>query len=616
MNASTKIQRQVEIFAGVKTDGCEAVVDTAAEEAVIGSRAIQRLREVLARHGLTPVEAPGTTVSCCGIGGNAKIVGIYDIPIGVAKCNSLLRATEIADEGSFETPFLLPISYIELVGGIVDTNKNQFILSNGRRTPMRRLPSGHRTISVTEFNGKWKLPDSLAQELKFEDPDPFHLGKMDKSTRLCQRPGVAVWLKKGDEFTYMGTLAGPRHDLVHPGEVLDEKVFPHLQRFRVTNAVFEDGTPFSCRDSWQFTQQRQLPLWSGDVFFELFGASSPTMSLPLQVSSSAMPSSTAALQVGESQSSFEAEVKSHCEVFDMTKNEKFSMPDGEHASSTTAALFDHQAQQPLRDHAVQDHPMASSCRSRGAPVAKAEDGSAESFRMLEENHFGSIPPDRDHREAGSSGLHHEPQLHQAGQAQGPSFAKLSDQEEDSWRWKDPQRHRSTSTSVKSMQDLAKRTSRLCSRRRPAETEGCQRSVLVDLPGLRKSLESLGVVSRRAGELWSRIFHGSQDHHGGDPDHVHSRLPDQAAASTLSTRSTIAEPAGRDNQQRGQPQGEGQGQIFRGKEDSRSYISIPRHLRHRRPRRTLPKWSPRRTSDPFQEEFAQCRIVPKPEARHR
>ena len=108
-------------YAGVKTECFEGVVDTAGKEAVIGSTAMERLRSALSQFGLRPVEASGTTATCACIGGSAAIKAVYDIPIGVAKTNGLWRVTEIEDVGSFQTPFLLPISFIELVGGIIDT---------------------------------------------------------------------------------------------------------------------------------------------------------------------------------------------------------------------------------------------------------------------------------------------------------------------------------------------------------------------------------------------------------------------------------------------------------------------------------------------------------------
>lgn len=104
VNVADQLQKTITAFAGVRVDGREAIVDTAAEEAVIGSGAFSRLRTSLERFGLRPASASGATVSCSGIGGSAKIAGVWDIPIGVARTNGLIRATEVEDNGSFETP--------------------------------------------------------------------------------------------------------------------------------------------------------------------------------------------------------------------------------------------------------------------------------------------------------------------------------------------------------------------------------------------------------------------------------------------------------------------------------------------------------------------------------
>ena len=98
-----------------------------------------KLRQSLESFGLQPAPASGATVTCAGIGVSAKILGIYDVPVGVAHTNGLIRVTEISDEGSFCTPFLLPISYIELIGATVDVNKELFTLKNGNSTPQDRL---------------------------------------------------------------------------------------------------------------------------------------------------------------------------------------------------------------------------------------------------------------------------------------------------------------------------------------------------------------------------------------------------------------------------------------------------------------------------------------------
>ena len=69
VSVKPSVQKQLEVFAGVRTESFEGVVDTAAEEAVIGSTAMDRLRAALGQFGLRPVEASGTTATCAGIGG-------------------------------------------------------------------------------------------------------------------------------------------------------------------------------------------------------------------------------------------------------------------------------------------------------------------------------------------------------------------------------------------------------------------------------------------------------------------------------------------------------------------------------------------------------------------
>ncbi|CAK9108665.1 Copia protein [Durusdinium trenchii] len=226
--------KALQVYAGVVTEAGEGIVDTAAEEGVIGSTAMTKLRAALMRFGLQPVPAAGTTV-CAGIGGNAKVAGVFDVPLGICKCNVLLRITEIQDEPQFTTPLLLPISFIELVGGIVDTKRNLFLMANGRKTPMRRTPSGHRAISVLEFKGRWTLPPMLCSELGIGDSSPFHLERQSGDKRNpVQQPEVAVWLKLqgSSAMVFMGALP-PRKTMVHPSEIFNADQVNLLSRFRI-----------------------------------------------------------------------------------------------------------------------------------------------------------------------------------------------------------------------------------------------------------------------------------------------------------------------------------------------------------------------------------------------
>ena len=84
-------------------------MDTAAEDAVVGERAMAKLEAELRRHGLQVVSVPAMdAIPCAGIGGQARIQRIVDAPVGVAGIHGLLRFTVLADTDKFQTPLCCP----------------------------------------------------------------------------------------------------------------------------------------------------------------------------------------------------------------------------------------------------------------------------------------------------------------------------------------------------------------------------------------------------------------------------------------------------------------------------------------------------------------------------
>ncbi|CAE7305094.1 unnamed protein product, partial [Symbiodinium sp. KB8] len=208
--------KTVAIYAGVRTAAGEGLVDSAAEDAVIGSGAFQRLKNVLAQQGLQPQPVRGPSGSCAGIGGSARVANLWDVPVGIAKNNGLLRITEVEDCDGFETPFLIPVSFQELVGMVIDYDRAEVRTRQGNSTPMHRLPSGHRSVSVVEFDGKWSLPKELMTQ--------------------GQQKGVAVWLRKS---------------LVVPSECLPLEIANQLDSSRVTYLdAAPDVDPYIINDVW------------------------------------------------------------------------------------------------------------------------------------------------------------------------------------------------------------------------------------------------------------------------------------------------------------------------------------------------------------------------------
>ena len=92
--------------------------------------------------------------------------GTAHVPIRVAKTNGALHFTVLQDGVDHQTSPLLPISWLESVGAIVDCKHNQLIiLDNGGFTDMGRLPTKHRAINIMEFADEgWDLPRELHRD--------------------------------------------------------------------------------------------------------------------------------------------------------------------------------------------------------------------------------------------------------------------------------------------------------------------------------------------------------------------------------------------------------------------------------------------------------------------
>ena len=163
-------KEHLNIFAGIRVKGSQAIVDTAAEDAVIGAEALKMLQRELANYGLQVLSVnTERQVPCAGIGGEATASGIVDVPTAIAGLHGVLRFNVLNDSQQFHTPPLLPISYLEAVRAILDFKNDRYCTADGYSAPMVRLPSGHRVIDILSFDRPWKLPSQFTGD----QPDPF-----------------------------------------------------------------------------------------------------------------------------------------------------------------------------------------------------------------------------------------------------------------------------------------------------------------------------------------------------------------------------------------------------------------------------------------------------------
>ena len=145
-------------FCGITTKSEHGVVDTAAEGGLIGSRALERLSVKLEQFGLTCKKLQKRS-SAKGVG-QAKVLGVVLIPIGIGGLNGVLEATVV--EG--EVPLLLPVRMLRSLKVLIDFSNLSFTIPDMSIViPMHELASGHVTIEIMEFAaGGFEVSDANA----------------------------------------------------------------------------------------------------------------------------------------------------------------------------------------------------------------------------------------------------------------------------------------------------------------------------------------------------------------------------------------------------------------------------------------------------------------------
>ncbi|CAK9024323.1 Uncharacterized protein SCF082_LOCUS16580 [Durusdinium trenchii] len=270
-SSSSSPPRRLTIFAGVQCYADEALVDTAAEEAVIGTTALQELEKSLRQRNLKciPVQGNSPLPSAGGVGGEAKVVKQLEVPVGVAQVNAVLRFTVLQDDDQFQTPPLLPVSFLEHIEATIDLKNNLLTTGQGQTASMRRLGTAHRAVSLTNFSPRgWNLPVSHRRDpdvdpfvLQPERPLHFHVAQYDPNT-------VTVWLLHQDQLHFLQSFPGSRYDMIFPQDCVGLQDTTSLEPERVTYARLEDGHRMVIRDQWNTHDKRYRSLqqpWTGEL---------------------------------------------------------------------------------------------------------------------------------------------------------------------------------------------------------------------------------------------------------------------------------------------------------------------------------------------------------------
>ncbi len=155
------------MFVGLTTSPASAIVDTAAQDGLIGRAALERLKRQLAEHGLRVVMT-NKQARAHGVGGPAKVIGIVAIPLGLAGSSGVLEATVVEND----VPLLLPIKLLRSLHAVIDVARGCITFQElGETLELHNLPSGHVAVDVLNF-GKdgFRLPTD-AHGAGFDDSD-------------------------------------------------------------------------------------------------------------------------------------------------------------------------------------------------------------------------------------------------------------------------------------------------------------------------------------------------------------------------------------------------------------------------------------------------------------
>ncbi|CAL1161943.1 unnamed protein product, partial [Cladocopium goreaui] len=151
-------------FCGVTTKPEQGVVDTAAEGGLIGSFALERLESQLGQFNLKCKWIPKRSAAK-GVGGNANVLGVVLIPMGIGGINGLLECTVI--EG--DVPMLLPIRMMKGLRTVIDVDKMELHMKAYDTTVrMHELPSGSTKVclsacGITFHVKQWWLNPQIEQ---------------------------------------------------------------------------------------------------------------------------------------------------------------------------------------------------------------------------------------------------------------------------------------------------------------------------------------------------------------------------------------------------------------------------------------------------------------------
>eukprot|EP00435_Cladocopium_sp_Y103_P064383 s1441_g26.t1 len=177
------------LFVGLTTCPTMAIVDTAAQDGLVGEMALQRLKGQLEQRGLQIVHT-NKKAKAHGVGGQAQVVGIAAVPLGIAGTTGILEVTVVKGD----VPLLLPIKLLKDLKAVIDLEESSLhFKALGHSVELHTMPSGHVAIDVLQFGPDGFVFPQDAVGAAYRECD-FRLvsGSEDGCVMLTQSPSSVL----------------------------------------------------------------------------------------------------------------------------------------------------------------------------------------------------------------------------------------------------------------------------------------------------------------------------------------------------------------------------------------------------------------------------------------
>ena len=144
-----------------------AILDIGATQDLIGMSAFRSLKECLANAGLKPIKVDAPYAIPAGIGGKATVDHVALVPISPGGRPGVLQMLVLKED----IPPLLSVGFLDFLDAQIFLSQDRVRLGRfGVDLPLKRLPSGHRTMSLIGWSsGIFPIPDDIKSKFGLGD---------------------------------------------------------------------------------------------------------------------------------------------------------------------------------------------------------------------------------------------------------------------------------------------------------------------------------------------------------------------------------------------------------------------------------------------------------------